>query len=426
MVARPVQADEFALAIKAAASFEDNPHLAIAVSGGADSMSLALLARDWADGEGGRVTALVVDHGLRESSATEAKLTQHRLSELNIPSIVLEWTGKKPTSDIQARARTARYQLMNDWCRENDVLHLLTGHHADDQAETFMMRVQRGSGPDGLAAMAAVRMLPSCQIIRPLLTFPKERLIATLLEAGVNWIEDLSNTDTKFDRVRVRRDLKRDAADIQGIVLGAARFRRARHALEAQVSEWIARFVDLRAEGYLQFPSSILNAANSEIRLRMLSRVITAIGGQIYPPSIASVERLDRCLQAGKGGTLGGVRIAFMGENVLACREARNLPAEITMSDKPIHWDHRFIISSERQEAGHVIVPWTSKIATEVQQSERPNWFQEMPDCVRQSFPVIKSDNGYALVRPGCRENTKIFLQFSPKIPLSGGGFSVA
>jgi len=426
MVALPVQAEEFAVAMQAATSFEDKPHLAVAVSGGADSMALAQLARDWVVANDGRITALVVDHGLRDGSAQEALLTQERLLETGIQSVVLRWQGAKPKSGIQARARVARYQVMNDWCRDNNVLHLLTGHHANDQAETFMMRVQRGSGPDGLAAMAVVRMLPACQIIRPLLGFPKERLVATLRNAGMSWVEDPSNTDIKFDRVRVRRVLEEQAPDIQGIALGTARFRRARFALEAQVSEWFAQFVDLRPEGFLQFSTSNLNAANSEIRLRILSRAITAMGGRLYPPSIDSVERLDRDLRIGKAGTLGGVRAVLIDDNVVVCREARNLPLAIAIGDKPFHWDHRFLVSWSCQTPGKFVMPWTPKIAAEFERSERPDWFQAMPDCARQSFPVLKSDDGYALVRPGCTENSEIFLQFSPKIPLSGGGFSVA
>lgn len=426
MLALPINKNEFATAMQVAEPFESKPHLAIAVSGGADSMALALLSHSWARAIGGCVTALVVDHGLRDASADEARLTKERLLKLGIPSVVLPWVGNKPSSGVQAQARAARYDLMNAWCRDNDVLHLLIGHHANDQAETFMMRVQHGSGPDGLAAMATVRTLPSCRIIRPLLAFPKERLVVTIVRETVPWIEDPSNIDTKYGRVKVREELAENSTDVLGIVRGAERFRRARHALEAQVSHWLARYADLRLEGYLRLSLTSVQQVHPEIRLRILSKAVIVVGGNIYPPSISSIERLDKCIRAGKGATLGGVRFVMDDEYVLVCREARNLPSEMLINKGTLLWDQRFLITSENSNVVKAVLPWSPKIATKVSHPERPAWFQAIPDCARQSFPVIKSAKGYTLVRPGCIENKEIFVQFCPKIPLSGEGFSVA
>lgn len=426
MLAFPISTDEFASAMQAVGSFENDPQLAIAVSGGADSMALALLSHHWARMRGGRVTALIVDHGLRDASADEARLTTERLSRLGISSVVLPWVGTKPTSGVQAQARTARYGLMNRWCHDNDALHLLVGHHANDQAETFMMRVQHGSGPDGLAAMAAVRMLSACQIIRPLLAFPKERLVATVLDAGVSWIEDPSNIDPKYGRVKVRDELAENSIDVLGVVRGAERFRRARSALEAQVSDWLARYADLRPEGYLRLPMTNTQQANAEVRLRILAKAAMVIGGNAYPSSISSIERLDERISSGKGTTLGGARFVLDHECILVCREARNLPTEMLIDECPFHWDQRFLIASEKSDLVNAVLPWSPEIAEEVGRHERPAWFQAIPDCARQSFPVIKSDKGYTFVRPGCIENKEIFVQFCPKIPLSGEGFSVA
>ncbi len=426
MLAVPIGTDDFAAAIQVAGPFENQPQLAIAVSGGADSMALAILSHRWAQMKGGQVTALIVDHGLREASADEANLTTWRLSELGIPSVVLPWVGAKPASGVQAQARAARYDLMNTWCRDNDVLHLLVGHHANDQAETFLMRVQHGSGPDGLAAMADVRMLSACQIIRPLLAFPKERLVATVLDAGVTWIEDPSNTDLKYGRIKVREELTENSVDVLGVVRGATRFRRARHALEAQVSEWFARYADLRPEGYLRLHRTNIQRINAEVRLRILGKAAMVIGRNAYPPSIASIERLDERIRAGKGVTLGGARFVPDRECVLVCREARNLPSEMLIVKSPFRWDQRFLIASRKLDVLNSVMPWSVEIAGQLGRRERPAWFQAMPDCARQSFPVIKSDKGYTLVRPGCIENEEIFVQFCPNIPLSGEGFSVA
>ncbi|HEC14169.1 MAG TPA: tRNA lysidine(34) synthetase TilS, partial [Rhodospirillales bacterium] len=152
----PVSKEEFAALMEAFAPFEAAPHIAVAVSGGPDSMGLCLLCDRWARDRGGWVTALSVDHGLRAASAEEALRVGRWMERLGIAHQTLVWPGDKPSSGIQAAARTARYKLMNGWCRDAGVLHLLLAHHRRDQAETFLMRLGRGSGPDGLAAMPAM------------------------------------------------------------------------------------------------------------------------------------------------------------------------------------------------------------------------------------------------------------------------------
>ena len=138
--------------------FEAAPHIAVGCSGGPDSMALALLADHWARSRGGGITALVVDHGMRPDSAREAQTVCAWLAEDGIDAVTLTWPGPRPASDRQAAARRARYIRMRRWCREAGVLHLLLGHHRADQAETFLLRLARGSGVDGLAAMVFARL----------------------------------------------------------------------------------------------------------------------------------------------------------------------------------------------------------------------------------------------------------------------------
>ena len=143
----------FAHKMAALGHFEARHHIAIAVSGGGDSMALVLLADRWARAQGGRVTALTVDHGLRDGSSREAAQVATWLWGLEIAHTILPWTGPKPKTGIQKAAREARYALMSDWCRGQGVLHLALAHNLEDQAETYLMRLGRGSGGDGLAAM---------------------------------------------------------------------------------------------------------------------------------------------------------------------------------------------------------------------------------------------------------------------------------
>ena len=181
---RPLGAAEFAGLIEALGPFEQRPRLAVAVSGGPDSLCLCLLAAGWAAARGGAVSALIVDHGLRPEAAAEARQVAAWLRARRIDHHVLRWAGAKPATGIQAAAREARYRLLGDWCRAAGVLHLLLGHHLDDQAETVALRQARQSGAEGLAGMAAVRELAGLRLLRPFLTVPKTRLLATLEGAG--------------------------------------------------------------------------------------------------------------------------------------------------------------------------------------------------------------------------------------------------
>ncbi|HXT77991.1 MAG TPA: tRNA lysidine(34) synthetase TilS, partial [Acetobacteraceae bacterium] len=184
--------------------FEPEPCLAAGVSGGADSMALAVLADGWVRRRGGSLLAVIVDHGLRAESAAEAAVTRDRLSGLGIAAQIRRLDGLTRGPALAERARMARLEMLASVCRDAGILHLLLGHHAGDQAETVMMRVLRGSGPHGLAGMAALREAGQVRLLRPLLETSPGALRAFLSAAGVDWVEDPSNTDMTALRPRLR------------------------------------------------------------------------------------------------------------------------------------------------------------------------------------------------------------------------------
>ena len=254
--------------------FEDRPHIAVAVSGGADSLCLALFAGRWAERRGGRVVGLTVDHGLRPEAGDEALQVGRWLERPGIEHRVLKWTGPKPVSGIQAAARRARYRLMSSWCREKGFLHLLLGHTGDDQAETLLLRLSSGSGPDGLAAMSAIRETPDVRMLRPWLGVAKQALVETLTAQGQDWIEDPSNQDHSFARVRVRKTMKDGGFRPKDLALAAHRFGRARQVMEAEASRLLARVARIHPAGFAELQCAPLVAAPDEISLRALSRVL--------------------------------------------------------------------------------------------------------------------------------------------------------
>jgi len=273
------------------APFEARPMLAVAVSGGRDSMALALLANDWARARAGEVLGLIVDHRLRPAAAAEACTTAARLSALGIAAEILVWNDAKPASRLQEIARMARYRLLFDACRHRGILHLLVAHHASDQSETIVMRAARASGPDGLAGMAALVEHPAARLLRPLLEVPRERLTATLAARGVAWIDDPSNEDRRFERVRVRQEARgQDSAPPSG----------GRAARDRQVAEAAVEALELTPTG-VALDQLVVSAMSKEIAHRLLSRVVQAVASRNHPPRRDRLERAAARLSQGPG-----------------------------------------------------------------------------------------------------------------------------
>lgn len=351
--AAPIGAAEFAALMARLGPFEDHPRIAAAVSGGADSLALAVLLHDWARPLGGRVTALTVDHGLRPEAAAEARFVARTLKPLGLAQQTLRWHGAKPEANVSATARRARYDLLSRCCARRGLLHLALGHHLDDQAETFLLRLGRGSGVDGLAAMAPIVELPALRLLRPLLGLPKARLEATLRARGLSWVEDPTNRDPGQARVRLRRllpGLAREGLTAARLAAAAEHLGRARAALEHQLARLLVRAVTLDPAGFAWVDPAPLVAAPAELGRRALARVLITVGGAEYGPRRESLERLHGRISAGltAGATLGGCRVLPRRGGLLVVREARNLPVMRLDSGQKLLWDGRFEVALHR------------------------------------------------------------------------------
>lgn len=435
----PLGGPEFVSLMAAVGPFEARPHVAIAVSGGADSLALCLLADGWARPRGGRVTALTVDHGLRPGSAAEALTAGRWLKARDVEHHVLRWRGPKPASGVQAAARAARYRLLGRWCREAGVLHLALAHHMGDQAETFLMRLGRGSGVDGLAAMSAIVEMPWARLIRPLLGVAKERLEATLRVAGQDWIEDPSNRDPGFARTGARAALSGlAAAGLTADVLAetAGRMARARIALEDAAAALAATCCSVYPEGYARIDGPALAAAPAEVSLRVLGRVLASVGGGTHMPGREKLERLhDRLVGGGLGAgrTLGGCRVMGAAGGYLVCREDRDLPGPMAaVPGQRILWDSRFAIDFTGRAdpgAGLRLAPLGRDGWTEI--AARNPGAPMVPAAAGPSLPALFDGHGPVRVphlnyraaagRPVGLEFAS--LRFAPPNTLSGTGF---
>ena len=332
--------------------------LAVAVSGGADSVALLLLAAEHFD-----VTAITVDHGLREASKAEAAAVADLCARHGIRHETLLWQGEKPTSNIQAAAREARYSLMAHWCQSQGIRHLATAHHRDDQAETLLLRLARGSGVYGLAAMAPTRNLlnagthGSVTLIRPLLSFAKTDLTTYLTERSVEWAEDPSNQSQAYDRVKIRGLLANPPVEgLHGERLAATaeRLRRTRNALEHYEAKWLGRAVETFREGYALLDGSLLQSEPEEIVLRGLASLCRYAGKGVYVPRMEKLLRLYSQLTAEgfRGQTLYGAQFTPFGERkILVSRELSGCQSRTSL-EETTSWDNRFEISTKGDIAG--------------------------------------------------------------------------
>jgi tRNA(Ile)-lysidine synthase len=279
----------------------------LAVSGGADSTALLVLAARWrrARKKGPRLLAVTVDHGLRRESAAEARAVKRLARRLGVPHRTVRWAGKKPASGLQQAARAGRYRLLAQAAKAARAAAVLTAHTLDDQAETVLIRMSRGSGLAGLAAMSRVSALPvtgahGVTLVRPLLAVPKARLIATLDRAAIGFADDPSNRDPRFTRVRLRAlmpALAREGLTARRLELLARRLRRAEAAIEEAVDRAVEALPEapLSDRGAIAVDAGRFACLPAEVALRLLGRAIARVGDE-GPVQLGKLEALYEAL----------------------------------------------------------------------------------------------------------------------------------
>ncbi len=302
---------------------------AVAVSGGGDSVALMLLFADWAKHAKKPVpVVLTVDHGLRADSAKDAKSVARMAADAGLKAHVLTWKGAPPKADIEAEARSARYTLMGEWLKAHQLSALYVAHTLEDQAETFLLRLARGSGLDGLSAMRTISPFPmpgfdGLKLVRPLLDVPRAALRSYLNTRKQSWLEDPMNADPRFARSRLRaswpqlEDLGLTAARVAD---AAEHLGRAREALEGMTQSLLDRAARFHADG-AWLDSIRLKMAPREIGLRALAYVLSRVSGEAYRPRFGRLERLFDSIRDGTlagGATLHGCIVAPAPRELLA------------------------------------------------------------------------------------------------------------
>ncbi|QQR68435.1 MAG: tRNA lysidine(34) synthetase TilS [Alphaproteobacteria bacterium] len=337
--------------------------MAVGVSGGADSMALLLLVRAWAaarpDTARAGMIALTVDHALRRGSADEADQVASWCAAIGVAHEILVWHHDEPVvSHVQERARAARYRLLTERCQALEIDALLVAHHGDDQAETVLMRLCKGSGVDGLAGMSDdqtlwTRQARPIRLLRPLLSYTHADLLGYCKAQGQTWIEDPSNHNPRFARSRLRA--AREVLEAEG--LSNANLLRLAHraAIAARSLDQIARaalekYAEVTPFGEVRFPSDILHLATEEVSLRILAKAIDWASRPERPVPRESLEALRDDLISRRDSapdrTLSGCLVRMRRGFVDLAREPAAIDDHAILEPgERLLWDRRFLVT---------------------------------------------------------------------------------
>lgn len=417
--ATPLTPEDFAARI---APLHSGGPLALAISGGGDSMALMALAAEWAVGRDVPLLALTVDHGLRPDASADAAFVEDQARALGLPARRLEWRGAKPSTGVQAAAREARYRLMAATCREAGIGTLAVAHTLDDQAETVLMRLARGAGVDGLSAMAGATARYELRLIRPLLNVRRATLRATLAARGLPWRDDPTNEDLAFERIRVREALaalEPLGIDAAALARTAARMGEAREALDAAAAGLAGRAATFEPMGYVRFAPAPLTEAPKETALRLLSAAIRWVSGAGYAPGREELERAFDWIAsapASGGRTLHGCQFDAGAGGVTVSREPAAATEIIAAPSEPFSaellWDGRFrchvsgVGPESRLAVSALGAEGARQVKAEWRASER---WSSAPRAARLSSPAL------------WRGNALVAAPFAGAPPQSGG-----
>lgn len=414
------------------APFEARPRIAVGVSGGADSLCLIHLAHDWARALGGEAIALTVDHGLRPEAADEARRVAGWMGAAGIAHHILavDTASTRQRGGPQAAARGNRLALLMDWCRRAGVLHLLLAHHREDQAETLLQRLARGSGVHGLAAITPDKAFDDVRILRPLIDQSRQPLAATLRARGLAWISDPSNRDPRYDRVRLRVALSALVADdallLDRLAHTAGAMRRSRRILDTGIDALLAEAVTLSPWGYAVVDAPALLGGPRDLASRALGLLIATVAAAGHPPRRESVLRwLDIIASGSGGGTLSGAQLSPWRGRWVIHREPAAVAGPIALAPgEAKRWDDRFACELDASAAAGVdIGPLGRRLdASDAAETDA----KAVPEPAQSTLPAARLLDGWRAIphlNAGRRGREGVYsgltVAFSPARPLT-------
>jgi len=400
----------FCQAMDGFGGFEANPFLMVAVSGGADSMALCLLAHKWCQSRGGKVLAVTVDHDLRPGSAAEAVLVHNWLKAYGILHITKMWSDIKPTSAVESAARDARYHLLDEAAAEFGCLHLLLGHHADDQRETVAMRRLRDPKRQSLgqAGMAAVSYRSQTRVLRPLLRVGKAQLEAFCRTFRQDWAEDPTNASMSYERNRIRRDLSMQTdAYKESLDQDISKAQMIYGQAQISISTAMVKFVRLSPLGFAWVDRGLLA---HDLAHACISRLLLCVSGSLYPSSRDSIAHaLDVLADVTAATSISGCLLRPYKMGLMVMREMR---LSAVYEPEHLRWDRRFCLESGEEmrfpNGQDEVVELKHWVKRHARGEYLPN------STLIRRFPVQENAVGGCLAPCLGYDRTNVRFQFSP------------
>lgn len=408
-------------------SFVGKEKFAIAVSGGSDSLALSVLAKLYSLENDNDFVSLIIDHKLRKESAEEARVTYKNLMQNKIKAKILTYQGEKFSSNIQKKARDLRYDLFHKYCAKNKIKFLILAHHQDDLIENFYIRLIRGSGIKGLTSLQNIfEYNKNFYLLRPLLNFNKQELLTVTKKSYSSWIEDPSNKNDKFLRVRIRKmqsKLQKEGFDPKRIIKTIDNLNTAKDSLDFYIFKSEKKYLNFYKEGYATLKSSIFNNEAQEVIFRVIIKAIHFISGEYYPPRSDSLKGLMKNLLAKsfKSSTLGGCLIEKNKNIISFYREDRNVAVEtLNKTKQKTNWDDRFLVNKNFNNQQQFVVKKLGNHGIEYLRKNKFNDYgNKIPVHAKKTLPSFWNNEGQLLFVP--------FVNFkNKKYNIKNDSFSVS
>ena len=347
-----ISEDEFNTTINSNFTFEKNPHVGLCISGGSDSMALLTLARQWIRNKSGKLTVFHFDHKMRKNSSKEAKWLKNYVLKLGIKFRLLNWDRDEKLKLNMKNAREARYEKIIEISKKLKIIHLMTAHHSNDNLETYYMRKKRNSSTLGLSSIPKILIKENLQIIRPLLSFSKERLINTCNFFNVKWVEDSNNLNIQYERPRVRKELKEKSTNqLTKIEKEFKKIKKYNEEIEKNIRSFFMNYLNFFEYGVFQIDKNKFLKCSKEIQIEILKKILTTSSGKIFPPRESSIINLIKSIQFNDylRYTLHSCLLEINSNTISVYRETANIREvkKIIPKGKPYLWDNRFFLHSK-------------------------------------------------------------------------------
>lgn len=376
--------------------------IAVSLSGGADSMCLTFLLNKFCKQNNISLIAITVDHKLRKGSTIEANNIYRYLEKYGINHTVLTWNHNEIKSNIQKEARNVRYKMLCDFCNENGIENLFVAHTYDDQAETVLLRILRGSGIDGISGINSLIIMNEINIIRPLLAYTKTQILNFLKKENLLWFEDESNKNTKFDRVKVRNlitQLDKDFQLTDRLNLLSDNAKRAKNFIHSHVAEMFKKYCIIGELGCISINQADFNNLDEEIQLRLINHIIRYVRNEqvLYPSRLDSLKIALANLQkiGNEKFTLSNCKILLHDKIIYFYRESKYIESKKPLLRGDNLWDKRYQISINTKDFE------ISKLTKDFWHKIKPkNFIHKVPGDIIFSTPIIFSERKGIYILP--------------------------